>query len=324
MPSKPLRPTGTIVNIELLDALRSIEGLDISTGVPLSQFSRWRIGGVADCIVAPDSANSLASTIACLNAYAVPFIVIGSTSNLLFADEGLRAVAVQVGPRMADIRIEGHKVWCQSGAWVPGLARRIAKAGLSGAEHTCGIPGTLGGLICMNGGSQRKGIGDNLINLRAVTPEGEIVSYGKKQCSFAYRESIFQKNNNTIVDAELFFGNLEEPIVIRRKMLNILQQRKRKFPQTFPNCGSVFVSNPAMYEEYGSPGEVIERLGLKGLKVGGAEISPLHGNFINNIGGATASDVLALISKLRERVFDETGYAMRVEVKYVDPLGSFH
>jgi UDP-N-acetylmuramate dehydrogenase len=305
-----------------LDLLTLCPG-GVQTDVPLAQISRWRVGGSADVVVRPGSVAELQALRRNLTDQGLPHLVIGSTTNLLFADEGLRAVCIQIGSRMETVTVAGQEIQAEAGAWVPGLARRAMLAGLTGAEHICGIPGTLGGLICMNGGSQRKGIGSALVDLEAVDATGELIRFDQAACGFAYRTSVFQDNGLIVARARLRFDPAPDRAAVRREMLEILSSRRRRFPQKLPNCGSVFKSNPAMYAEIGPPGAAIEKLGFKGRRIGGALVSPQHANFIVNDGGATAADVLALIAEIATAVERETGYRMEAEAKYVTPEGRF-
>lgn len=289
--------------------------------VPLSRVSRWQVGGLARLLVQPSSTEQLQRIMGYVSQHNLPYVVLGSTSNLLFADEGVEVLVIQIGSALSGFQVEGCRVWSQAGLWVPGFARRLAQAGLTGAEHTCGIPGTLGGLICMNGGSQRKGIGDRLIDVASVTADGELRIRRRDECDFRYRHSIFRSLQEIIVSARFRFLPAPPGQSVRREMLGILAERRRKFPRKLPNCGSVFVSDPAMYEEFGPPGAVIEQCGLKGSRMGGAMISPLHANFIVNHGGARAADILSLIGLTRRSVRERTGYDMRAEVCYVSPRG---
>lgn len=320
MDRKELVTGQKLVTPHLVKGLRSICS-SVNIDIDLSKLSRWKIGGIADCIVRPGSTDQLAAIVRLLKSHHVPYVVIGATSNLLFSDEGLRAVAIQIGAEMSAIQIFGHQVWCQAGVWVPGLSRKLAQEGLSGAEHICGIPGTVGGLVCMNGGTQRKGIGDHLSRVLAVTPEGDIKHYDRSQCQFAYRSTVFQENGAIITEAEFEFPDRHSSRAIRREMLGILQSRRRRFPQKLPNCGSVFKSNPAMYAEVGPPGAIIERLGFKGYRIGGALVSLQHANFIVNEGAACAVDVINLIREIQQAVQDNTGYRMEVEAKYITNFG---
>src|SRR5690554_4217260 len=292
----------------------------VHLNIDLAKLSRWQIGGIADCIVRPASTEQLASTISLFKTQGVPYVVIGATSNLLFADEGLRVPCIQIGSGMSEVSIQGDIVHAQAGAWVPSLARRIMQAGLTGAEHICGIPGTLGGLICMNGGSQRKGIGTSVVTVDSVDATGNVQHRSTEQAEFSYRSSVYQHNGEVIASAKLKLLP-DDKHKIRQEMLNILYERNQKFPRKLPNCGSVFKSNPAMYAEFGPPGAVIEKLGLKGFRIGDALISPDHANFFINVGKASASDMLNLISKVSEAVHFETGCKLEAEVKFVRCIG---
>lgn len=305
----------------LLSDLRELVPGGVRTDVPLDRVSRWRVGGPASLLVRPDSADQVQRLMAYVSHHQLPYVVLGSTSNLLFADEGLHVLVIQIGNALSGFRVEGNRVWCQAGAWVPGFARRVAMAGLRGAEHTCGIPGTLGGLICMNGGSQRKGIGDHVIDVLSVTEAGEWRVRSRQECAFSYRDSVFRSLREIIVSARFRFRGARPGQSSRREMLDILGQRRRKFPRRLPNCGSVFVSDPSMYEDYGPPGAVIEKCGLKGAKIGDAMVSPAHANFIVNLGHARAEDILALIGQVRTTVRHCIGYDMAAEVCYVRPDG---
>lgn len=310
-----------IVTKNIIQDLKKISLGGVYERVDLSEISRWKIGGKADCLVRPRSSKEVSNLISYFHKHNIIYVVIGSTSNLLFSDKGLRAVCIQIGSRMCEYKINGNIVWAEAGIWVPGFARNVARSGFTGIEHTAGIPGTLGGLIYMNGGSQRKGIGSHVIRVKAITQEGEIKIFNQEECDFGYRSSIFQQNKNIIVEAELQFKETKEYPVIRNEMLDILRARRAKFPQELPNCGSTFISNPDIYREYGPPGKIIEDLGYKGLRKGGAEVSKVHANFINNIGNARAKDVLSLIIKIQEEVKKQTGYKLETEVKYVNELG---
>lgn len=305
-------------------AIRDLEQLcpgAIALNVPLARISRWRIGGIADVIVRPRSIDELARLRAWLHERELAHVVFGATSNLLFADEGLRAIGVQIGGTFAPLSIVGSEMTAGSGVWVPGLARRAMQAGLTGIEHICGIPGTLGGLICMNGGSQRKGIGEVVVSVTSVNAQGAVRHRSREECAFAYRRSIFQSNDEVIAEAMLRLEPATDRGAMRREMLEILSSRRRKFPQKQPNCGSVFVSNPAMYKEYGPPGAIIEQCGLKGMKIGDAQISVQHANFFINRGHATARDMIQLIAYVSSVVLQKSGFQMDCEVRCVDQDG---
>lgn len=311
----------SVVNVSIIQALNEKLSLPVKTNLSLAAISNWRVGGHAKVLVQPNSEEEIIAVRKLLTEHELPFLIIGNTTNLLFADEGIKAVLLQIGSCFSAVRQEGITLVAQAGIWVPKLARIALQAGLTGIEHTCGIPGTLGGLVVMNGGSQRKGIGDNILYVKTIDAKGNIKNYNKEQCNFSYRSSLFQHLDEIIVEVGLQLKAVSNKKMIHTEMLSILRSRSKKFPRKMPNCGSVFVSNPAMYEQYGSPGAVIEKCGLKGLKKGGAEISQNHANFIVNKGSATAEDILYLINIIRNKVYDDTGYLMKVEPKFVSVNG---
>ena len=284
----------------------------------MSEITRWKIGGPADFFVCPSTPSETANAIKFLHESKIPWLVLGHSSNVLVSDKGIRGVVLQISDRMSALDIEGNRATAEAGIWVPRFAKNIGKAGLSGIEHIIGIPGTLGGLVCMNGGSQRRGVGENLVQATCVNREGEVFSLTQDQCEFSYRRSAIQDNGWIVLNAEFEF-KLGDRRSICREMSDILASRRKKFPLKQPNCGSVFISDPAMYKDYGPPGAVIERCGLKGHRIGGAEISPLHGNFFVNTGAASASDMLKLIHLARTRVLELTGFKLNCEVRYTHP-----
>lgn len=303
-----------------LDVLERICPGGVSTDEDLSSISQWKIGGRADLVLRPSNASEVARLRQYFTARGVAPLVIGSTTNLLFDDAGLRVPCIRIGSRMADLEIAETDVYAGAGYWVPLLARKLMDAGLTGLEHMCGIPGTLGGLICMNGGSQRKGIGSHVVAVDSVNAEGIIRTRYQNDLDFSYRHSIFQDADEIVTGVHL---RLERGARadIRKEMLDILVSRSRKFPRKLPSCGSTFVSDPVLYKDYGPPGAIIERLGFKGYRVGGAEVSPVHANFIVNVGDASAQDILAVIRDINEKVKWQTGREMLAEVRYVRPDG---
>jgi len=310
------------IDVSIIQALSEKLSNPVNTNVSLATISNWRVGGNARVLVQPSSEEEIVALRKFIAKHQLPFLIIGNTTNLLFTDEDIDAVVIQIGSAFSEVKRSGNTLVAQAGVWVPKLARFALQAGLTGIEHTCGIPGTLGGLVVMNGGSQRKGIGDNITYVKTVDVDGKAKTYSKEQCEFSYRSSIFQSLDEVITEVGLQLTPSQNKKLMHSEMLSILQSRSQKFPRKMPNCGSVFVSNPAMYEQYGPPGKVIEECGLKGLKKGGAWVSQNHANFIVNSNNATAEDVLFLINTIRDTVHKETGYLMKVEPKFVDAYGN--
>ncbi len=292
----------------------------VTVDEPLGQHNSWRIGGPADLFVEPVNPTQVAAVMRLVQEQQLPLVVIGQGTNLLFDDAGVRGLVMKIGARMDSIAIAGTRIIAGGGAWVPQLARLAMRAGLSGLEHCIGIPGTLGGLVIMNGGSHRRGIGEHVVRVTIVDQDATIHQLSTAECQFDYRYSALQERGAVVVEVELKCppGNIVD---IRRAMLLDLRERRRKFPRKQPNCGSVFLSTSAMHASVGPPGKIIEEAGLKGLRCGAAEISTQHANFILNLGGASSADVLRLISRIRSEIRKQLGFDLCCEVRYVSPAG---
>ncbi len=305
------------------ETLRQLAALNVgysSFAEPLARHSSWRIGGPADLFVEPETVAQIVALLGFVRARGIPLVIIGEGSNLLFADAGVRGVVLKIGRKLARIEICGDLIRAQAGAWVPGLAQRAMRAGLGGLEHCIGIPGTLGGLVLMNGGSHRRGIGENIQRVTLVDREGQLRHLDQAECQFSYRRSALQAIGGVVVGVILRCPRRERA-AIRAEMLADLRARRKKFPRKLPNCGSVFLSTPEMHATIGPPGKVIEECGLKGLRSGQAEVSRQHANFIVNQGGASAAEVLALIRMVRRRVRERIAFDLACEVRYVTPSG---
>ncbi|MCK5913460.1 MAG: UDP-N-acetylmuramate dehydrogenase [Desulfuromusa sp.] len=287
---------------------------------PLSGHNSWEIGGSADLFVEPDNSDQIAEVLQFVLANEIPLVVIGQGTNLLFDDTGVRGVVLKIGERMAGLQISGSTIVAEGGLWVPQLARQSMRAGLAGLEHCIGIPGTLGGLVMMNGGSQRKGIGDNIAKVTIVDKTGQLQQLTQVECDFSYRHSALQGTGCVVVDIELKCS-VGEVKKIRQEMVADLQSRRHKFPRKQPNCGSVFLSSAEMHTTVGPPGKIIEAAGLKGLRMGRAEVSQQHANFIVNLGGASSTEVLTLIGYIRQVIREKIGFDLNCEVRYVSPEG---
>ena len=298
----------------------------VSPMAPLRDHCSWKIGGEADALVQPSTEEEILRLLAFVREEGVPFLVIGKGTNLLFSDRGFRGVVMKLGRRFSGLSIRGSEVRARGGLWVPLLAKNLAAAGLGGFEHAAGIPGSLGGLVTMNGGSLRHNVGEAVRFVEAVSLAGERRVFSREECAFAYRRSVFQDPpgegaKRWIVLGAVMDFSISDPATVRREHLRVMEERRAKFPLNLPNCGSVFTNDPEVYELAGPPGRVIQDGDLKGTVVGGAQISTLHGNFIVNLGGATAADVLALIGLARRRVHDRIGRWLRCEVRYADEWG---
>ena len=287
---------------------------------PLSIHCSWQVGGAAKILAEPTCPDNIGTALKHANKLNVPVIIIGEGSNLLFDDRGFYGLVLKIGHRMSSVSFQDTLIHAQSGIWVPKLAKMAGAAGLGGIEHTVGIPGNLGGLILMNGGSQRQCIGDNIVEVKALDRSGIHHTFSRDDCCFSYRDSIFKKSDLIIIEATLSLSR-EDKKNIHAKMLSILRSRRKKFPRKQPNCGSVFISKPELYQTFGPPGKMIEDCGLKGVHIGAAEVSILHANFIINKGQAKSGDILKLIKRVREKVYERTQHWLECEVLYVGTRG---
>ncbi|MFL1597294.1 UDP-N-acetylmuramate dehydrogenase [Gordonia amicalis] len=305
----------------LFDELVALRPHELGFDVPLDVMSRWKVGGSAAALVSADRVDHLEALIEMARRYATPLSVIGDTANLLFDSRGFNGVLVRLVGDLAKIEIRGRdRLVVGAGCRVSRLAEHAARSGLSGIEHITGIPGTVGGLVAMNGGSQRKGIGSSVVHVDTITATGQQVRVSQKEAEFGYRSSVFQSDGSIIVGAELRLQPGDSKELVQR-MSEIIKSRELRFPVEQANCGSTFLSDPAMYEIVGPPGRAIEASGLKGVRRGGAEISNQHANFINNLGGATSDDILWLIGMIKSRVKERTGFDLRCEVRHVGADG---
>lgn len=288
--------------------------------VDLRTLSRWQIGGRARFVVEPTNRTEVSSVLRIMKERTEPFCIIGGGSNVLFDSQGFDGVILVIGPHLSQMSINGNTVWAQAGISVPTLARAVGQSGLSGIEHTVGIPGTLGGLVLMNGGSQRKGIGDHVESVLCAGQSGELVELSAESCEFSYRQSRLQREKLVVLEVVMRLAP-DNARTITQEMDMIVESRARRFPEDLASCGSTFLSNPKMYDAVGAPGHAIEAAGLKGMRRGDAQISPQHANFFVNLGNASSDDVLWLIALARNTVEQKTGYLMDCEVRYVERGG---
>jgi len=285
----------------------------------LRRHSTWRIGGPADFLLEPTSWPQVGAALRWAEEHGIPVLVIGKGSNLLFADAGVRGVVVKIGRSLAALSIAGTAVRAEAGISASRLARAVGLAGLAGLEHIVGIPGTLGGLVVMNGGSLRQDIGDVIVQVKTIDRRGTPAVWQCADCGFAYRHSRFQDEDYIITEITLELAPGPRAGIMA-EMLAILRERRRRFPLTLPSCGSVFKRDTELIRRVGPPGAVIEGLGFKGRRVGDAVVDSRHANFIVNVGAARARDVIELVGIIRQTIQDRFGCTLACEVKYVDEL----
>lgn len=274
---------------------------------PLARHTTFRIGGPAAVHYTPASAEAAAAAVTWAREHGVPWLVLGLGSNVLVRDGGFPGLVLKIGKGLDALshRAETWKVG--AGLPLPLLARRTAEAGFSGVQRLVGVPGTVGGGVFMNAGAHGQDFATVLISATILTPEGEVADRPRKAIPFAYRRSG--------LDAHVVLGcalrlQKDAPERVTADLAMVLKKRREGTPFDQPCCGSVF-KNP----EEMTAGRLVDRCGLKGRRVGGAEISSLHANYIVNRGNASADDVLKLIDVARTAVFKEFGIELELEVK---------
>lgn len=296
--------------MELERFYRNIAGLypeRVRLAEPLARHTTWKIGGPAELFFQPRDSRECVTALNLARQYGIPVNFLGGGSNVLAADQGVRGLVIQTRA-LREIRWQETRVRAGAGTSLPKLAREAGSRALSGLEFALGIPGTLGGAVRMNAGAHGSQIAELIESVQVVTPQGEVLDLLRERLEFGYRSSSLMDSGNLIIEASLVLppGNREE---IARKAETVLEFRKARQPNEYPNGGSVFKNPPG-----DSAGRLIEAVGAKGLRAGGAQISEKHANFIVNLGGATAADVLFLIKEVRELVFNKFGYILETEV----------
>ncbi|WP_320663550.1 UDP-N-acetylmuramate dehydrogenase [Prochlorococcus sp. MIT 1223] len=291
-----------------------IESIDlkIHNQINLSSFTSLKIGGPAEWLSEPRNINELHKLISWAKNKKIPSRVIGAGSNLLISDRGLDGLTICTRKMHGgDINHKTGKVMALSGESLPSLARRAANAGLHGLEWAIGIPGTVGGAVVMNAGAQGSCIAEKIISAEVMPLiGGTLQKLAKKDLLFSYRNSRLQKEELIVLSALFQLEPGHNPKEINKKTDEILNHRKNTQPYHLPSCGSVF-RNPEPHKA----GFLIEQLGLKGTKSGGAEISKLHANFIVNTLNASAEDIQKLISMIQIKVKEKHGFLLHPEVK---------
>lgn len=294
---------------ELFDKLSSSVKADLFLDEPMSKHTTFKIGGPADILAVPRSTQDIKTMISEASSANVPYFVIGNGSNLLVSDTGIRGLVIKICGAMDKIEIEGRKVRAGAGAYLGKLQSACAEKGLSGLEFLSGIPCSVGGAIAMNAGSWGSSIFLFLDNVKVLTKNAKVVSLDKFECGFGYRNNDIHKYGAIIVEANFEFEERDASLITATQK-EIIRMKSSSQPLTYPSAGCVF-KNPGNE----SAGKLIEQAGLKGEKIGRAQVSDVHANFIVNTGGATAADVLGLINRVKGIVFEKTGAALEFEIK---------
>ncbi|HCW52017.1 MAG TPA: hypothetical protein DGR79_08175 [Clostridiales bacterium] len=295
----------------------------IQRDAPMREHTSFRIGGPVDYLVTVGSRSELAGVLGCCRRARVPYLILGRGTNLLVRDGGFRGVAVRLDGAFLDLEWEGRRVEAGAAVSLADLARECGRRGLSGLEFAVGIPGSVGGAVVMNAGAYGRSVSDVLESveiLRTREPGGgptggpaggEVARVPAAGLGFGYRRSRVQDEGWVVLSArfELVPG---DPAAIRALEEEFTRRRRERQPLDLPSAGSVFKRPPGHYA-----GRLIEEAGLKGLRVGDAQVSEKHVGFIVNLDQATARDVLELIRRIQQAVFERSGIMLEPEIKIV-------
>jgi UDP-N-acetylmuramate dehydrogenase len=301
---------------KLIQKIRKSFSGKVLPGEPLARHTTYHVGGKADLLVIPRDADEAARLYSFVRGEGVPLTVIGAGSNVIAPDEGIRGVVVRTATGSARILyLGGGRIRADAGVPLLDLVRAASARGLSGLEPLAGIPGTVGGAVVMNAGTRDTETAEVLSRVEVLTSTGRRRVFARGECSFGYRRSIFLGTDWLVLRAEFKLGRGDAG-TIAKMVDSFLKDRESKYPLDLPSAGSVFRRPSGDYA-----GRLIEEAGCKGMRVGDAEVSGIHANFIVNCGHAKARDILALVSAIRSRVFEKSGVYLELE-QIPLPVGS--
>ncbi len=281
---------------------------------PMSRHTTFRVGGEAECMAVVETKEELSQLISYLGRIEQDYFVLVNGSNLLVGDKGYRGIIVKLGPRLSAVGVEKNHIAAGAGALLSKVAFAARDAGLSGLEFAAGIPGSIGGAIVMNAGAYGGEMKQVVQMVRVIDKEGEILTLDNDTMEFGYRTSIIRDRPFIVLGVVLKLtpGNKEE---ISARMEELMKQRKSKQPLEYPSAGSTFKRPEGYYA-----GKLIMDAGLRGYRIGGAQVSEKHCGFVINRGGASAADIREVIEEVQERVKDRFHVRLEREVIF---LGDF-
>jgi UDP-N-acetylmuramate dehydrogenase len=290
--------------------LRTRFGARLERGQPLASLTSFRIGGPADFFIEVAGEDELSSVLAAARRHQVPAVCLGSGTNILVSDRGIRGLVVRLGAGFSEIGFDGCHVRAGAAAQFGALVAQAVARGLAGLEFGEGIPGSVGGALIMNAGAFGGEMAPVVSAVRGADPDGRLRTLAKDEIEFLYRRSILPPGFIvSAVEFDLVRGDRD---ALSTKVAELKTKRAARQPLGMPNAGSIFKNPPGNFA-----GRLLEKCGLKGERRGGAAFSERHANFIVNLGGAQASEVRELIELARRRVEEQTGVRLEPEVKLV-------
>ena len=307
----------------LYDCLRAAAPeLELRRDEPMNRHTSFKVGGPAALMALPCSEGEAKAVVKTANELGIQPFFLGNGSNLLVSDRGTDRFVVKLSGRLewGDVREVNRELMDWGGGSLSRLAAAALDRGLSGLEFAQGIPGSVGGGVYMNAGAYGGEIRQVVSSVTALDVDGTVRDFTAQECGFGYRKSVFSENRMLILKVRfaLTQGDRAE---IKAKMDDFAARRREKQPLEYPSAGSTF-KRPAPVD--GQPvyaAALIQQCGLKGLTVGGAQVSEKHAGFVINRGGAACDDIVKLMAQVRERVFQETGITLEPEVRYLGREG---
>lgn len=296
---------------KLLSTLEAYGVSHVKLNEPMAKHTTWRIGGVADVFVTPDTVEEIQGALLAAKELNLPWTVIGKGSNLLVQDGGIRGIVLKMGDNFAQITVTDNQLVAQSGRSFVSAALIAVKNNLAGLEFATGIPGSVGGAVMMNAGAHGGEVKDVLEWADVIDSDGEIHRLQNADLHFGYRYSILKDKTMLVLLASFRLMEADGD-VLTRKVKEWSQRRNSTQPLSLPNCGSVFRNPDGHFAA-----QLIESAGLKGLRRGGAQISEKHANFIVNLGQATADDVLWLMQHAKLTIREKFGVELETEVRII-------
>ena len=298
---------------ERLAALCQLEKIPVLWDEPMKNHTSFKIGGPAAALCAPKDRQQLRELVGFVQREGVDSWYIGNGSNLLVGDEGLNGIAILLDSGFdGEIELDGTVLLAPAGKKLSAVCAAACAAGLTGLEFAYGIPGSVGGAVYMNAGAYGGEMKDRLLWVEYLAPTGEIVRLEQEQLSLSYRHSRFMEEGmqGSCIVRAAFGLQRGEKAAIQSEMDRILNQRRQKQPLEYPSAGSTFKRPQGAFAA-----QLIDKCGLKGFTVGGAQVSEKHAGFVINTGKATCADVLELTRQVRECVQEKTGYLLELEVR---------
>ena len=277
---------------------------------PLKRYTAWKIGGPADALLEPRSVQELIEASMKAREHDVPVTILGGGTNVLVRDGGIRGLTIRLAKSLTNVEIEGPTVTADAGVLYPVLANTTAGRGLAGLQFATGIPGTVGGAVYMNAGAYGSETKE-VLDWADVFEDHEVIRKENKDLDLSYRHSALHENPHWVVLRAGYTLTPGDPTKLKARIKEYRTQRMNGSPNR-PSCGSTFKRPPGDF-----PGRVIEEAGLKGTRVGNIEVSPVHANYLVNLGGGTAEEALKLIDLVRLKVREKLGVELEPEVRVI-------